>query len=812
MAEPERRAAPPPPTETPSVEGTAAAAGLLAIGATGVDISAGLGAATTARVSADAAGTIATAAVIAALLFAFRRFFQRKRLTDEAYLRDTLTREYVEPGSIYKPSSDAIIRRAISDELDFERQFERRQLARVERDLNAAAAVEEYRERMRRIQVILDREKRFIQMREQMMLTRSRSAIERATLKESSPLGAYWKLSPYVREHTLDCIHMGGRFWPWSVLDLIHPPMHPGCPCMLYGRDEAIEAGWIRADDPIPDTATALHDAQRAIDIAHERERRMRERRLQETADEGSELAPHALRAWVEDLGYDAYEVGGAVRDSLRGVEPKDIDFMVVATPAQIREAVKREGGRSDDLIVRDRVVGVRAYLPGVTPPGGVEIAPPRVEVSTGDGRHDFAIEPHPGLKFAEGYYTGEEMMEPDALRRDFTVNALYRDFNGNVYDPTGQGLDDLQAGVLRTTHPSSFRDDPLRIMRAARFVARGFELEESTRAQMVEHADAVDALTRRGVSGTVRDELNKILMADRPGAGLRLLRDTGALAHVLPEWAPLIGYDQESRYHALPGCEHSIRVVEGVAAAGGTLEARLGALWHDVGKTIVAVRGKDGRLHFYAHPDNGNVDHADASAEVAEAGMTRLGYSRAVIEHVATVAREHMVKAADRPTPVRARRMRARLSDEVIADTLAVRRADMRSKGEDDDPIPTPGLDELERMIAEAEEEDAPRAVGDLVIDGTDLLAVGYRPGPAIGVALRGLLAEAIDQPKLNDRDWLLKHAEKRRRKLEEAAGMPTIEPERADAIGRVWVERHTLLGDDYDAADYERAVRRQA
>lgn len=460
---------------------------------------------------------------------------------------------------------------------------------------------------------------------------------------------------------------------------------------------------------------------------------------------------------WIRSLGLPkVYEVGGAVRDELLGKDPKDIDYMALASPEEIKAAVEAHGGRADPLTVRDRMVGVRAHMPGVTPPEGVEIAPPRIEMSTGPGRQDFSIEPHPDI----GGALIEDLLDSDSFRRDFTVNALYRDEHDNVIDPTGHGIADVANGTLRTTHHDSFRDDPLRILRGARFAAQhSLVPEPETFAQMRAHADAVTALTQKGVSGTVVSEMNKLLMSRRPSDGLRLLRDTGALAHLFPEIAPIIGYDQQSAYHDLTLDEHTFRVVDEVAKQGGSLEARWAALLHDTGKPDVEFERK-GRKHFYAAPENDYIAHEDAGVVRARALLNRIGNvpddsKRRILKIIS----EHMLREADKPTAVKARRLRRRLTDDEIRDVLIHRRADMRSKGEDDDPIPTPLIDKLEELVAA--EKDAPRSLADLKIRGQDIVALGAS-GPQIGEILDTLLTEVVNQPNVNNHEWLIAHAAK--------------------------------------------------
>src|SRR5438034_2194417 len=184
---------------------------------------------------------------------------------------------------------------------------------------------------------------------------------------------------------------------------------------------------------------------------------------------------------YVRSLGLDAYLVGGAVRDELLGLESKDADFLVPGLDTQGLRAALAPHGRVEDLVVADRLVGVRLHprdgrIRRLTR-AGIEFAPPRKEVSTGPGRHDFEIVADASLS-----------VEDDMRRRDFTVNAMARRLStGEIVDPLG-GREDLPQGVLRTVSPTSFAEDPLRLVRALRFVSQlGFEPDESTLRQMRE-------------------------------------------------------------------------------------------------------------------------------------------------------------------------------------------------------------------------------------------------------------------------------------------------------------------------------------
>jgi tRNA nucleotidyltransferase (CCA-adding enzyme) len=705
-----------------------------------------------------------------------------------------------------------------------------------------------------------------------------------------------------------------GVWWPWTHGDFFEAQIHGGVDWTDVERIDFPE-------EPSQSVQIALAERGIAWSV-YPRDK------VQEAAYEEGLHPRNRLGRWVRKLGYPSYMVGGTVRDSLMGRDPKDVDFVVMAHPDKVKRAVEAAGARVEDLTVRDRLVGVRVFPPsGVddhpVPREGIEIAPPRVEVSTGASRHDFVIEPHPALtsqvpddqrayiaegamvrggvvgrkhtiplgrmedgsalgsygpvpralsawaseiagkpvrivgsnyfreegdhvhatanrvtnsitvrpdtddltilhelahlmagegghgeewqRIAHGLYrdhigpeaanTFAQIMWPDvsgvaipddAKRRDFTINALYQDVDtGEVIDPTGTGRADLDARVLRTTSSDSFTEDPLRMLRATRFMSsHGFQLHPDTREQMVAQADSIDALTQGGVSGTAQVELNKTLMGRHVGDALRAMRDTGTLAAFLPELRPAIGFDQESAYHDLPLDDHIISVVENLAKVDAPLEVRLAALFHDAGKPEAAFRGADGHLHFYGSQEHGKEDHALVSARIARRALERLNYPADVIDRVERLIEHHMVEASGSRRAARARQWRAAVGTDLVDDLLMHRRADITAKGEAE-PAHVEGLERFTELVKS--QAGAPAVRGDLAVKGSDLLSAGVPTGPMMGDILADLLKHVIADPSLNRQDWLLARAAKLaklREALSEAGYRPDLHPR--DRLGR--------------------------
>ena len=446
------------------------------------------------------------------------------------------------------------------------------------------------------------------------------------------------------------------------------------------------------------------------------------------------------------------------MRDELLGHEAKDADFLVPAVDIEGLRAALEPHGRTEELVVAGRPVGVRFHPRDASirknVRAGIELAPPRREVSTGSGRHDFEIVVDPSAS-----------VEDDLERRDFTINAIARRLaDGTVVDPH-DGREDLKRRVLRTVTPNSFAEDPLRLVRGLRFVSQ-FDLDpdEQTLAQMRAEAESVKLVSGERIGGGIAadgmGELSKLLLGKHPAKALRLARDTGVLVQLLPEFEPAIGFAQESRYHDLTVDEHTFEVVQAAADAHAPLRVRLATLFHDLGKPHVAWRGTDDRLHYYAKPGYSTHSHEQVSAQLADAALTRLRYPTDLRQRVVRIVRGHMLDPG-RGDEVRARRLLQRYGVGLTFDLLDHKRADLLGKG----PANEQDLERLRafRKLVEREKSSAHR-LRDLAIGGDDLIEIGYEAGPAIGRTLRTLLDEVVKTPELNTRGKLLARAKELR------------------------------------------------
>jgi tRNA nucleotidyltransferase (CCA-adding enzyme) len=444
------------------------------------------------------------------------------------------------------------------------------------------------------------------------------------------------------------------------------------------------------------------------------------------------------LEDYVRALRLDAYLVGGAVRDELLGLESKDADFLVPRVDHEQLKAALAPQGKVEDLEVAGQLVGVRLWPKDsavrAVATKGIEFAPPRRERSTGPGRHDFEIVVDP-----------EASVEDDMARRDFTVNAIARQLDtGELVDPFG-GQDDLQERVLRTVSERSFAEDPLRIVRGLRLVSQlDLAPDERTLAQMADEAISIRLVSGERIGGGLHadgmGELSKLLLGSRPAKALRIARDTGVLVALIPEFGRAIDYDQRSARQDRTLDEHVFAAVQNAADERASLAVRLGALFHDLGKPEADETGEN---------------HARIATRIAGEVLSRLRYPGRLRRHVMDLVAAHAFRLDD-VDELFARRFLRKHGDELARDLVDHKRADLGAKNAP--PEEHEAVERLARLLEQ--EREQPHRLGDLAVDGGDLLAIGYSEGPALGRTLQMLLDDVVEDPKRNSRDYLLRRA----------------------------------------------------
>jgi poly(A) polymerase len=394
--------------------------------------------------------------------------------------------------------------------------------------------------------------------------------------------------------------------------------------------------------------------------------------------------------------GHEAYLAGGCVRDRLLGREPLDYDVATSAPPETVQHLFRRTvavGAQFGVVLVVER--GVR-----------FEVATFRSDEAYVDGRRPSAV--HFGSA------------REDALRRDFTLNALFEDpVSGEIHDLVG-GLSDLRAGVIRAIGDPRARiaEDRLRMLRAVRFAARlGFRIDPDTRTAIVAAAPTLPDIAAERIG----DEIVKILTEGGARRGFELLADTGLLEVVLPEVCRMRGVAQSPDYHPEGDVwTHTLILLDQLPAAAPETLA-LGALLHDVAKPLCVGR-KDSRITFYGHESVG--------ADIAVAVCQRLRRSRETWERVDYLVRHHL-RLVQAPH-MRLSTLKTMLAEDGFDELARLARLDaLASSGE----LGYVLFCERRREELGAEALHPPR-----LLSGADLLAMGYRPGPRVGEILRAV------------------------------------------------------------------------
>ena len=429
---------------------------------------------------------------------------------------------------------------------------------------------------------------------------------------------------------------------------------------------------------------------------------------------------PADVSAIVETLiakGFEAFVVGGCVRDAIRGVDPQDWDVATSAKPDQIQRLFKRSlyTNRFGTVVVHsgEHEVEVTTY---------------RVEADYADHRRPEQV-------------AFTESLHEDLARRDFTMNAMAwrpAPTGGELVDPFG-GRADLAARTVRAVGDPAerFAEDALRMLRAVRFATvLRMGIEERTATAIREHARLAETLSGE----RIQQELNKILLAERPSVGIRLLSDLGLLAVLCPELEVCKTIPQDKAI-AQDVFEHSLITVD--ATPPDSLVLRLAGLFHDVGKAETFADG-----HFHQHEFVGEA--------IARRVLRRWKYPKDVVTQVTHLIRHHMFWYQSDWTGSAVRRFIRKVGLDEIPDLFALRRADNIGSG-----IRAPrmyALDDLWTRVQEEIERSTAFSTRDLAIDGNDVMKeLGIPPGPEVGRIMAALFERVLDDPDLNSRERLL-------------------------------------------------------
>ena len=461
-------------------------------------------------------------------------------------------------------------------------------------------------------------------------------------------------------------------------------------------------------------------------------------------------LPVQAVLKTLTESGFEAYIVGGSVRDLLLSRTPKDWDVATSATPDQILALFPESFYENDFGTVGVKVKRFSTPLP-VSPTPDAEEPKEIIEVTT------FRTESNYKDKRRPETVAFTTSLTEDLARRDFTINALAYGQNRGTWslvDPF-HGEADLKNKIIRTVGvpEERFGEDALRLMRAIRFLTElrtksedsldsDWQIEEMTFKAVQSLSDNLAHISQE----RIRDELEKIILSRSPAFGIAKLHEAKLLRFVLPELELGIGVTQ-NLHHIYTVWEHNLRAL--ATCPSESLAVRLACLLHDVGKPHTK-RGEGYRSTFYNH------DHV--GARITEVALTRLRFPKEIIKKATLLVDNHLFYYnVDEVTESSVRRLVKRVGLENMADLMAVRIGDRLGSG-----VPkgkTYKLRHLEFMIEKVSRD--PLSVKMLALKGTDLMTeLGLAPSPVIGALLDVLLAEVIDDPARNTKDALLKRA----------------------------------------------------
>lgn len=437
-----------------------------------------------------------------------------------------------------------------------------------------------------------------------------------------------------------------------------------------------------------------------------------------------AETAPgarHILQT-LTAAGFEAYLVGGCVRDLLRGVTPHDWDICTSALPQETERCFT--GQRVIETGLKHGTVTV------LMEDGPCEITTYRTEGPYSDSRRpDFV------------HFVSD--LEEDLARRDFTMNAIAMDLDGRLRDPFG-GAGDINAGLIRCVGgpDQRFREDGLRIMRALRFAAvLGYEIEAHTARAIHESRAMLD----RVAAERINTELCRLLAG--PGAGDILRQYPDVFCQFWPELGPLAALEQNNPWHCWGGWEHTVHAVD---AAPADVTLRLTMLLHDIGKPACKSTDENGIDHFYGHPA--------VSARLADQMLRALKFDNKTRERVVTLVKRH-----DMPVPLEEqviRRRLSRLGPEAFFQLLAVKRADHMGQAPEKVRDRLTQLDEIQAMAERILADRQCLTRKDLAVNGRDIIAAGIEPGPEVGRVLKRLLDQILKGEIPNEREALLESA----------------------------------------------------
>lgn len=432
-------------------------------------------------------------------------------------------------------------------------------------------------------------------------------------------------------------------------------------------------------------------------------------------------VIPKYVETIIERLeynGYEAYIVGGSIRDMLLGKVPSDYDIASEALPEDIERIFSDY--KTVDIGKEFGTIIICSQE------GNVEVTTYRKEGSYIDGRRPEWI------SFSRNIID-------DLSRRDFTINSMAYNKKTSIIDPFN-GKKDLRNRLIKTVgNPEErFSEDYLRILRAIRFSSQlKFYIDEATFDAGKKYGENISKISME----RIREELFKIFLCEKPSRGIKLLEEMEILHIILPELSSTIAFEQRNPHHELDLYNHTLCVLDGVPKV---IQLRLAALFHDVGKLSTRTIDDDGVGHFYGHHK--------VSGEESVKILKRLKCSKELIENVYTLVVEHMNHHGNFKEKALKRLIR-RVGENEIFNLMALQKADIKCSNEkaEFDHI----LEREKKIISILEKKEA-YEVHQIEINGRDLISLGFKEGKIIGEILEYLLEEVMKEVKYNEKNIL--------------------------------------------------------
>jgi len=419
----------------------------------------------------------------------------------------------------------------------------------------------------------------------------------------------------------------------------------------------------------------------------------------------------------IEKAGYEAYAVGGCVRDSLLLRNPNDWDITTSAKPEKVKELFKKT---IDTGIEHGTVTVMMHHV-------GYEVTTYRIDGEYEDARHPKNV-------------TFTSNLIEDLKRRDFTINAMaYNDRSGIV--DAFDGISDLEKGIIRAVgNPRErFDEDALRMMRAVRFSAQlGYSIEEDTKKAIQELSINLQKISAE----RIQVELVKLVSSNHPEK-MRDLYETGITAVILPEFDKAMVTAQNNPHHCYTVGEH---IIQSMAASDADKNIRLAMLYHDIGKPACLTTDEKGIDHFYGHPE--------VSGQICKASLRKLKFDNDTIHTVVQLVTHHDYQIL--PEKKYVRRAMNRIGKDIFPLLLKVKQADLHAQSTYHREEKQEKLDEICALYKEIVQENECVDLKGLAVTGSDLIAWGMKPGRELGEMLSQLLAIVIDDPGKNRKEAL--------------------------------------------------------